>query len=74
MAIAATLLATVPDALPKRDYHALRCVSSIAPVTRRSGRSLQVVLSEKPAAPDPLAPMYFGVLGSVPRTPPAHHR
>lgn len=41
--VAATLLAEAPDALRNRDYHALRCVCGVAPVTRRSGKSLLVV-------------------------------
>ena len=41
--VAATLLAEAPDALRNRDYHALRCFCGVAPVTRRSGKSLLVV-------------------------------
>jgi transposase len=37
--ILATLLAEASDALRRRDYHALRCLSGVAPVTRRSGKS-----------------------------------
>ena len=40
--VLATLLAEADDALRRRDYHALRCQSGIAPVTRQSGRSTQV--------------------------------
>jgi len=39
----ATLLAEAPDALQRRDYHALRCLSGTAPVTRRFGKSRIVV-------------------------------
>ena len=41
--VAAALLSEAPDALRNRDYHALRCICGVAPVTRRSGRSLLVV-------------------------------
>jgi transposase len=35
----ATLLAEASEALQRRDYHALRCLSGVAPVTRQSGKS-----------------------------------
>lgn len=37
--VLATLLAEALDPLQRRDYHALRCLSGVAPVTRRSGKS-----------------------------------
>lgn len=37
--VLATLLAEAFDPLQRRDYHALRCLSGVAPVTRRSGKS-----------------------------------
>jgi len=37
--ILATLLTEAPEALQRRDYHALRTLSGAAPVTRRSGKS-----------------------------------
>ena len=40
--VLATLLAEASDALRRRDYHALRCLCGVAPVTRRSGKSLIV--------------------------------
>ena len=40
--VAATLFAEAYDALRRRDYHALRCLCGVAPVTRQSGRSLTV--------------------------------
>ena len=36
--VAATLFAEAHDALRRRDYHALRCLCGVAPVTRQSGR------------------------------------
>lgn len=39
----ATLLAEAWDALRRRDYHALRCLCGVAPVTRQSGKSKFVV-------------------------------
>ena len=39
----ATLLAEAWDALRRRDYHALRCLCGVAPVTRQSGKSKIVV-------------------------------
>ncbi len=41
--VLATRLAEAYDPLRRRDYQALRCVSGVAPVTRRSGKSLSVV-------------------------------
>ena len=38
-----TMLAESPDALQRRDYHALRTLCGSAPVTRRSGKSCMVV-------------------------------
>ena len=40
--VAATLFAEAYDALRRRDYHALRCLGGVAPVTRQSGRSRTV--------------------------------
>ena len=39
----AVLLAEASQPLGRRDYHALRCLSGVAPVTRRSGKSCVVV-------------------------------
>jgi transposase len=39
----ATLLAEASEALQRRDYHALRNLTGVAPVTRRSGRSRIIV-------------------------------
>ena len=41
--VLATLLAEGSDALRRRDYDALRCLCGVAPVTRRSGKSLLVM-------------------------------
>ena len=41
--VLACLLAEGSDALRRRDYAALRCLCGVAPVTRRSGKSLLVV-------------------------------
>ena len=40
--VLATLLAEGSDAVWRRDYDALRCLCGVAPVTRRSGKSLLV--------------------------------
>ncbi len=40
--VLATLLAEGSDAVRRRDYHALRCLCGVAPVTKRSGKSLLV--------------------------------
>ena len=40
--VLATLLAEGSDAVRRRDYDALRCLCGVAPVTRRSGKSLLV--------------------------------
>lgn len=44
--VIATLLAEAYEALRRRDYHALRCLSGVAPVTRRSGKSRIVVMRQ----------------------------
>jgi len=41
--VLATLLAEAPDPLQRRDYPALRSLTGVAPVTRRSGKSWIVV-------------------------------
>jgi hypothetical protein len=41
--ILAVLLAGAWQPLRRRDYHALRCLSGVAPVTRRSGKTCVVV-------------------------------
>lgn len=41
--VLATLLAEAWDVLRRRDYHALRCLCGVAPVTRRSGKAKLVV-------------------------------
>jgi transposase len=38
----ATLLAEASEALQRRDYHALRTLTGVAPVTRRSGKSCTI--------------------------------
>jgi transposase len=41
--VLATLLAEAFEPLQRRDYHALRLLTGVAPVTRRSGKSKQVL-------------------------------
>ena len=41
--VLATLLAEAFDPLQRRDYHALRCLCGVAPVTKRSGKSKIVI-------------------------------
>ena len=41
--VLATLLAEAFDPLQRRDYPALRCLTGVAPVTRRSGKSRSVI-------------------------------
>ncbi|MCY3730462.1 MAG: IS110 family transposase [Rhodospirillaceae bacterium] len=40
--VLATLLSEALEPLRRRDYHALRCLCGVAPVTRSSGKSLMV--------------------------------
>ena len=42
--ITATMMAEGSDLLAQRDYHALRAYAGIAPVTRQSGKSKQVIM------------------------------
>ena len=44
--VLATLLAEATDALRRRDYHALRSLSGVAPVTKRSGKSKIVLMRQ----------------------------
>ena len=44
--VLATLLAEACDALRRRDYQALRCLSGVAPVTKRSGKSRIVLMRQ----------------------------
>jgi transposase len=44
--VLATLLAEAPEPLRRRDYHALRTLSGVAPVTRRSGKRCIVVMRQ----------------------------
>ena len=44
--VLATLLAEAPEPLRRRDYHALRSLSGVAPVTKRSGRRCVVTMRD----------------------------
>jgi transposase len=44
--VLATLLAEAQDALHRKDYHALRCLSGVAPITKRSGKSKIVLMRQ----------------------------
>lgn len=44
--VLATLLAEASEALRRRDYHALRCLSGVAPITRRSGKHKAVLMRQ----------------------------
>ena len=50
--VLATLLAEGSDAVRRGDYHALRCLCGVAPVTRRSGKSM--ILTRRQVAADRL--------------------
>ncbi len=55
--VLATLFAEANDVLQRRDYAALRCLCGVAPVTRRSGRSM--VVTRRLAAHDRLREAAF---------------
>lgn len=44
--VLATLLAEASNALQRRDYHALRCLSGVAPITKRSGKTRIVLMRQ----------------------------
>jgi transposase len=44
--VVATLLAEAPQAIQTRDYHALRSLTGVAPVTKRSGKSCHVEMRQ----------------------------
>ena len=51
--VLAALLAEGSDAVERRDYNALRCLCGVAPVTRRSGKSM--IVTRRQAGPWPAA-------------------
>ena len=63
--VLATLLAEAHDPLRRRDYQALRCLSGVAPVTKRSGKSLIVIGCVSPVAGKFLRACIEGVFPSV---------
>ena len=58
--VLATLLAEASDAVQRRDYDALRCLCGVAPVTRRSGKSLIVTRAVWPPMRDCATPPTTG--------------
>jgi transposase len=42
--VAATMLSEASQAIAERDYHALRCYSGAAPITRQSGKKKMVIM------------------------------
>jgi transposase len=48
--VAATLLSEAPEPLQRRDYHALRPLCGVAPVTKRSGKS-EIILMRQACHP-----------------------
>jgi len=44
--VAATMLSEASQAIAERDYHALRCYSGVAPITRQSGKKKAVVMRQ----------------------------
>lgn len=55
--VGATLLAEASEPLRRRDYHALRCLSGVAPVTKRSGKTM-LVQRRRAANPRLVAALY----------------
>ena len=55
--VLATLLTEGSDAVGRRDYNALRCLCGVAPVTRRSGKSM--IVTRRQAAHDRLRDAAF---------------
>ena len=71
--VLATLLAEGSDAVRRRDYHALRCLCGVAPVTRRSGKSLLV--TQRRAAHDRLCDAtYHWARVAAQRDPVSHEK
>jgi transposase len=66
--IAATLLADAADALQRRDYHALRQLGGVAPVTKRSGKTC-VVLRRHACDRRVLTALHLWARGCVQRDP-----
>jgi|HubBroStandDraft_1064217.scaffolds.fasta_scaffold133600_1 transposase len=44
--IAATMLSEASEAIAERDYHAFRCYSGSAPITRQSGKKIVVIMRQ----------------------------
>lgn len=71
--VTATLLAEASEPLKRRDYHALRCLSGVAPVTRRSGKQRSV--SRRYACQRRLRDaVYFWALAAIQRDPACRQR
>ena len=71
--VLATLLTEGNDAVRRRDYDALRCLCGVAPVTRRSGKSLLV--TQRQAAHDRLRDaVYHWARIAAQRDPVSHEK
>ena len=64
--VLSTLLAEGSDAVGRRDYDALHCLCGVAPVTRRSGKSM--IVTRRQAAHDRLRDAAYHWAGSPPNT------
>ena len=71
--VVATLLAEGSDAVRRRDYDALRCLCGVAPVTKRSGKSL--IVTRRLAADDRLRnATYHWARTAAQRDPASHNK
>ena len=70
--VLATLLAEGSDAVRRRDYNALRCLCGVAPVTRRSGKSM--IVTRRQAAHDRLRDTAYHWARAAHRDPVSHDK
>ena len=70
--VLATLLAEGSDAVRRRDYNALRCLCGVAPVTRRSGKSM--IVTRRQAAHDRLRDAAYHWARAAQRDPVSHDK
>jgi transposase len=66
--VGATLLAEASEPLRRRDYHALRCLSGVAPVTKRSGKT-KIVQRRRAANPRLVNAVYHWANVAMQRDP-----
>jgi transposase len=71
--VLATLLAEASEPLRRRDYHALRTLSGVAPVTKRSGKH-RIVVKRQPCHTRLRSAVYHWARVATQNNPRSRHR